>query len=38
MLQHSGFVDAQVSLFAKSGAAPPVKIGEFKIDRQLLTR
>ena len=38
MLQHSQFVDAQVSLFAKSGAAPPVKIGEFKIDRQLLTR
>jgi hypothetical protein len=38
MLQHSQFVDAQVSLFAKSGSAPPVKIGEFKIDRQLLTR
>lgn len=38
MLQHSQFVDAQVSLFAKSGSAPPVKIGEFKVDRQLLTR
>lgn len=38
MLQHSQFVDAQVSLFAKSGSAAPVKIGEFKIDRQLLTR
>lgn len=38
MLQHSKFVDAQVTLFAKSGSAPPVKIGEFKIDRQLLTR
>ena len=38
MLEHSQFVDAQVSLFAKSGAAAPVKIGEYKIDRQLLTR
>ena len=38
MLQNSGFRDAQVSLFAKSGAAAPVRIGEFKIDRQLLTR
>lgn len=38
MLQNSGFKDAQVSLFAKSGAAAPVKIGEYKIDRQLLTR
>lgn len=38
MLQHSQFVDARVSLFAKSGSAPPVKIGEFKVDRQLLTR
>ena len=36
MVQHSKFKDAQVSLFAKSGSAPPVKIGEFKIDRQLL--
>ncbi len=35
MLQHSTFKDAQVSLFAKSGSAPPVKIGEFKIERQL---
>jgi len=38
MLQHSQFVDALVSLFAKSGSAPPVKIGQFKIHRQLLTR
>jgi hypothetical protein len=38
MLQNSKFVDAQVSLFAKSGSAPPAKIGEFKIDRQLLMK
>jgi len=38
MLEHSTFVDAQVSLFAKSGAAAPVKIGEYKVDRQLLTK
>jgi hypothetical protein len=38
MLQNSKFVDAQVSLFAKSGSAPPAKIGEFKVERQLLTR
>jgi hypothetical protein len=38
MLQNSRFVDAQVSLFAKSGSAPPAKIGEFKIDRQLLMK
>jgi hypothetical protein len=38
MLEHSKFVDAQVSLFAKSGSAAPVKIGEYKIERQLLTR
>lgn len=38
MLQNREFKDAQVSLFAKSGSAAPVKIGEYKIDRQLLTR
>ncbi|MBE3072491.1 MAG: hypothetical protein IMZ67_05905 [Acidobacteria bacterium] len=38
MLRNREFRDAQVSLFAKSGTAAPVKIGEFKIDRQLLTR
>jgi len=38
MLGHSDFVDAQVSLFAKSGSAAPVKIGEYKIDRQLLMK
>jgi len=38
MLQNSGFKDAQVSLFAKSGSAAPVKIGEFKVERQLLTQ
>jgi len=38
MLEHSTFKDAQVSLFAKSGSPAPVKIGEFKIDRQLLTK
>jgi hypothetical protein len=35
---HSQFKDAQVSLFAKSGAPAPVKIGEYKIERQLLTK
>jgi hypothetical protein len=38
MLGHSQFVDAQVSLFAKSGSAAPVKIGEYKVERQLLTK
>ena len=39
MLQNSKFVDAQVSLFAKSRFGPArSKIGEYKIERQLLTK
>lgn len=38
MLQHSQFIDARVELFAKHGSANWIKMGEFKIDRQLLTR
>jgi hypothetical protein len=38
MLGNSSFVDAQVSLFAKSGTAAPVKIGEYTVERQLLTK
>lgn len=38
MLQHSEFRDAKVEIFAKHGSKQWVKIGEFKIDRQLLIR
>ncbi len=38
MLMHSQFKDAQAEIFAKFGAKPPVKIGEAKIARQLLTK
>jgi hypothetical protein len=38
MLQHKDFRDVQVFLFAKHGPEPPVKIGEFLIERQLLTQ
>ncbi len=37
MLQHSLFVDAKVELFAKHHGAQWVKVGEYVIDRQLLT-
>ena len=37
MLQHRLFVDAKVELFAKHHGAPWIKIGEYVIDRQLLT-
>ena len=37
MLQHSLFVDAEVELFAKHHGAQWVKVGEYVIDRQLLT-
>lgn len=36
MLQHSEFKDAQVEIFAKQGSRQWVKLGEFKVDRQLL--
>jgi hypothetical protein len=38
ILQHSGFVDAKVELYLKKGAQVWAKLGEFPIERQLLTR
>jgi hypothetical protein len=38
MLTHSEFVDARVEIYAKYAAQPWVKMGEYKITRQLLTR
>jgi hypothetical protein len=38
MLQHSQFRDAQVEVFAKHGSTGWVKLGEYKIQRQLLTK
>lgn len=32
------FVDAKVEVFGKHGSAPPVKIGEYRIERQLLAQ
>ena len=37
MLQNREFVDAQVEIFGKHGSRTWVKMGEYKIDRQLLT-
>lgn len=37
MLQNKEFVDARVEIFGKHGARTWVKIGEYTIDRQLLT-
>ena len=37
MLQNSQFVDFTVDIFGKHGARTWVKMGEYKIDRQLLT-
>jgi hypothetical protein len=37
MLQNKAFVDAKVEIFGKHGSRFWVKIGEFQIDRQLLT-
>ena len=37
MLEHKDFVDAKVTLFGKHGSRQWVKMGEFPIDRQLLT-
>jgi hypothetical protein len=36
MLQHSSFVDATVTVFGKQGRGNWVKLGEYRIDRQLL--
>jgi hypothetical protein len=38
MLQNREFVDAKVEVFARHGAQPLAKLGEYKIDRQLLTQ
>jgi hypothetical protein len=37
MLQNSQFVDARVQVFGKHGSRTWVKMGEYQIDRQLLT-
>jgi hypothetical protein len=37
LLQNSQFVDARVDIFAKHGSRNWVKLGEYQIDRQLLT-
>ena len=37
MLQNREFVDAKVEIFGKHGSRLWVKLGEFTIDRQLLT-
>ena len=37
MLKHSQFVDAKVELFGKHGSRTWVKMGEFPIDRELIT-
>ena len=37
MLQNREFVDARVEIFGKHGSRTWVKIGEYQIDRQLLT-
>jgi hypothetical protein len=38
MLQHREFIDAQVEVFAKHRAQQWVRLGSFKVERQLLTR
>ena len=38
MLQNSNFVDAKVEIFGKHGSRTWQKLGEYKIDRQLLTQ
>ena len=38
MLQNREFVDAKVEIFGKHGARTWVKMGEYQIDRQLLTQ
>jgi hypothetical protein len=38
MLQHREFMDAKVEIFAKHGSRTWQKIGEYKIDRRLLTQ
>jgi hypothetical protein len=38
MLRHASFVDATVDIFGKQGRGNWVKLGEYPIDRQLLTQ
>jgi hypothetical protein len=38
MLQHSQFKDAQVELFSKHRSGGWIKIGQYKIQRQVLTK
>ncbi len=38
MLQHSQFTDARVEVFGKRGSAQWEKLGEYQVDRQLLTQ
>jgi hypothetical protein len=38
MLEHREFIDAKVDVFAKHGSRTWQKIGEYTIDRRLLTR
>jgi hypothetical protein len=38
MLKNSNFVDARIQLFAKYGGANWVKLGEYRVARQLLTQ
>ena len=38
LLQHTQFQDARIEIFAKYGSAQFVKMGDFDIKRQLLTR
>lgn len=38
MLQNREFIDAKVEIFGKHGSRTWVKIGEYQIDRQLLTQ
>jgi hypothetical protein len=38
MLKNKEFVDVKVDLFARHGSATWVKIGEFPIERKLLTQ
>lgn len=38
MLQHSSFVDVTARMFVKRGSSRWIPLGEFRIERQLLTR
>lgn len=38
MLQNKEFIDAKVEVYAKQGSQTWVKLGEYQIDRQLLTQ